>query len=162
MTGTDYISIRWTGKLKPQFSETYTFSVTSDDGVRLWVDGTQLVDRWDTTVNNSQATIQLVADAYYDIKMEYKEVAGRANVQLSWASQSVQKEIVPAKFFYYQSHIKGSPFTLTVQPGGLISLKSSFSKNFFDKVSLVLGLVLHQVPASLPQPQGRSLASRSK
>src|SRR6478609_6498572 len=32
-------SVRWTGKIKPAFSETYTFTTTADDGVRLWVNG---------------------------------------------------------------------------------------------------------------------------
>ena len=35
----DTFSVRWTGKVVPAFSETYTFSTTSDDGVRLWVNG---------------------------------------------------------------------------------------------------------------------------
>ena len=37
-TASEYISIRWLGSLKPQYSETFTFYVTSDDGSRLWVD----------------------------------------------------------------------------------------------------------------------------
>src|SRR5688572_4197173 len=33
-------SARWTGQIKPTFSEPYTFTATADDGVRLWVNGT--------------------------------------------------------------------------------------------------------------------------
>lgn len=39
-------SVRWTGKIKPTYSETYTFTTTADDGVRLWVNGQLLIDRW--------------------------------------------------------------------------------------------------------------------
>src|SRR5688500_1685621 len=42
----DTFAVRWTGKLRPAFTETYTFHVTADDGVRLWVGGELLIDRW--------------------------------------------------------------------------------------------------------------------
>src|SRR5687768_12709154 len=42
----DTFSVRWAGQVQPQFGETYTFHVTADDGVRLWVRGQLLIDRW--------------------------------------------------------------------------------------------------------------------
>ncbi len=39
-------SARWTGKIKPAYSQTYTFTLTADDGVRLYVGGQLLIDRW--------------------------------------------------------------------------------------------------------------------
>ena len=39
-------SVRWDGQLRPEFSETYTFHTTGNDGVRLWVNGVLLVDDW--------------------------------------------------------------------------------------------------------------------
>jgi predicted esterase len=39
-------SVRWTGYVKPAFGETYTFYTTADDGVRLWVNGQKVIDRW--------------------------------------------------------------------------------------------------------------------
>ncbi|NJM57512.1 MAG: hypothetical protein HC857_08825 [Synechococcales cyanobacterium RU_4_20] len=44
----DSFSARWTGKLLAQHTETYTFSVAGDDGLRLWVDGKLLIDGWKT------------------------------------------------------------------------------------------------------------------
>ena len=35
--GADTFSVRWSGQVSPRYSQTYTFSTTSDDGVRLWV-----------------------------------------------------------------------------------------------------------------------------
>ena len=37
--GADTFSVRWTGQVVPLYSQTYTFYTTSDDGVRLWVNG---------------------------------------------------------------------------------------------------------------------------
>ena len=36
--------LRWTGKVELVF-ETYTFYTCTDDGVRLWVNGTLLIDK---------------------------------------------------------------------------------------------------------------------
>jgi len=35
----DTFSVRWTGQVQPQFSETYTFVVNADDSARLWING---------------------------------------------------------------------------------------------------------------------------
>jgi hypothetical protein len=66
-TGADYISVRWQGKIKPQFAETYTFYATTDDGAKLWVDNVPLVDRWDSFCNETSATISLHANVFYNI-----------------------------------------------------------------------------------------------
>src|SRR3954447_3729270 len=46
--GLDTYSVRWTGQVKPRFSETYTFKALIDDGGRLWVNHRLLVDKWST------------------------------------------------------------------------------------------------------------------
>jgi hypothetical protein len=33
----DYVSVEWDGFLKPLYTETYTFYVESNDGVRVYV-----------------------------------------------------------------------------------------------------------------------------
>ena len=42
----DKFSVRWTGQVEAQYSETYTFITRSDDGVRLWVNGERIIDNW--------------------------------------------------------------------------------------------------------------------
>src|SRR4051812_43952149 len=42
--GADTFSARWTGSVMPTKSETYTFYTNSDDGVRVWVDGKQIIN----------------------------------------------------------------------------------------------------------------------
>ena len=39
-------SVRWNGRIQPQYSQTYTFFSTADDGVRLWVNGQPVIDQW--------------------------------------------------------------------------------------------------------------------
>jgi hypothetical protein len=94
--GTTTFSARWTGTVRPRFSETYTFTTRSDDGVRLWVDGQQLVDNWtDHPAQDDTGTIPLEADRDYDLTLEYYQNQGAASIQLSWSSASQAKEVVP-------------------------------------------------------------------
>lgn len=44
----DYISIRWTGLLLPPVTEEYTFYISGDDGVRLYISDELKIDEWDT------------------------------------------------------------------------------------------------------------------
>jgi len=39
-------SVRWTGKVRARFSETYNFNVTAKDGVKLWVNNELIIDKW--------------------------------------------------------------------------------------------------------------------
>jgi lysophospholipase L1-like esterase/predicted esterase len=99
--GVDTFSARWTGQVQPRYSETYTFYTTSDDGVRLWVNGTQLVNNWtDHGPTENSGTISLTAGLKYDIKMEYYENTGGAAAKLSWSSSSQAKEIIPQSQLY--------------------------------------------------------------
>lgn len=97
----DTFSARWTGQVQPLYSEKYTFHTTSDDGVRLWVNGKKLINDWadHSTVENKGA-IALVAGKKYDIKLEYYENKGRAVNKLLWSSPSQQKQIIPQSQLY--------------------------------------------------------------
>jgi hypothetical protein len=100
--GIDNFSVRWTGKLQSQYSETFTFYVFSDDGVRLWVNGQLLLDRWFDQYGPEVASlpISLTAGQSYDIRVEYYEHLGGAEIHLSWSSSSVPKQIVPVTQLY--------------------------------------------------------------
>src|ERR1051325_230119 len=82
----DHFSARWVGRVQAQYSETYTFYTTSNDGVRLWVNGQKLIDHWNAhaTTENS-GTIALSAGESYDIKLEYFDDTGDATVKLAWS-----------------------------------------------------------------------------
>ena len=99
--GPDTWSARWTGRVKPANSETYTFYTTSDDGVRLWVDGRLIIDNWtDHAPTENQGTITLTAGQLYDVRMEYYERGGGAVAKLWWSSAHQAKQIVPQGRLY--------------------------------------------------------------
>ncbi|GAA3985006.1 glycoside hydrolase family 2 [Actinomadura viridis] len=99
LTGrSDDATVRWTGRITPERSEAYTFSMIGDNGFRLWVDGRLLIDNWTDTWDQEKvaAPIDLQAGTAYDIKVEYFEHYGGSNLRLRWQSPSVPKQIVPS------------------------------------------------------------------
>jgi len=94
----DNFSASWSGFVAPLYSETYTFYTQADEGVRLWVDGKLLIDKWsisNAVVENS-ATITLAAGKLYSIRLEYFEQSGNASVALLWSSATQQKSVIPS------------------------------------------------------------------
>jgi hypothetical protein len=100
----DYFSVRWRGQVEPLYSETYTFHVVSDDGARLWVDGTLIVDDWNVRGTRERSgSVALQAGRRHDLRLEYFQVVSHARVSLGWSSPSQPKEIVPARQLYAAS-----------------------------------------------------------
>jgi hypothetical protein len=92
----DWFSCMWLGRIVPRYSEEYKFTTYTDDGVRLWVDGKLIVDRWDIQAKTSvSAPIPLVAGRAYDVVMMQVERRGDAGARLSWSSASQPLEIIP-------------------------------------------------------------------
>jgi uncharacterized repeat protein (TIGR03806 family) len=95
-------AVRWTGSVQPQFSGPYTFYTTSDDGVRLHVNGQLLINDW---VNQSPTvesnTITLTAQQLYNIELDYyyQNDTG-SQVGLSWRSPSMPQAIIPQTQLY--------------------------------------------------------------
>ena len=99
--GPDRFSARWTGQVQAQVSQTYTFHTTSDDGVRLWVDGKLLIDNWaNHAAAENSGTIALMAGQRYTVEMEFYEDGGFATAKLSWSGPATPKQIVPQSQLY--------------------------------------------------------------
>lgn len=98
----DTFSARWTGWLQIPASGSYTFYVTADDGVRLWVDGHLLVDQWnDHAATEYSATLgDLEGGRKADIRLEFYENTGAAVVALRWSGPGIAKQIVPQTRLY--------------------------------------------------------------
>ena len=95
-------SVRWSGQVQPQYSETYVFDVLSDDGVKLWVNDQLLIDKWQTQNGGSEWTnsIALQAGTRYDIKMEYLQYTNKAQAHLYWYSADQSRQVIPNTALY--------------------------------------------------------------
>jgi RHS repeat-associated protein len=103
-------SARWTGYVRAPYSGTYTFYTTSDDGVRLWVNNSQLVNNWtDHAPTENSGTIALTAGQLYPVTLEYYQNGGGASISLSWSHASISKQIVPVTALFTRVNGNGSP-----------------------------------------------------
>ena len=89
-------SVRWTGAVVPAASEMYTFTVTADDGVRLWVNDELLITNWvNQDAKPVSGQIALRAGVAVPIKLEYYQNTGGASVRLEWSSPSTPLQVIP-------------------------------------------------------------------
>ncbi len=97
----DNFSIRWSGQIEAQFTETYTIRSRTDDGVRVWVDDVLVIDEWyDRPPTDHTATVDLVAGERVNFRVEYYENGGGAQAQLFWSSASQPEQIIPQVALY--------------------------------------------------------------
>jgi hypothetical protein len=82
----DGFSVRWRGTLTVPATGTYTFRTVSDDGVRLWVNGTQRINNWTDhgTTTNTSSSFTLTGGQRVSIVLEYYERGGGAVIRLQW------------------------------------------------------------------------------
>lgn len=90
----DTFSIRWTGKIRIDHEETYTFTTLTDEGVRLWIDGHLVIDHWQIGAASNNGMMALTT-GLHEIKVEFFEETGEAFVHLSWSSPSTPTAIIP-------------------------------------------------------------------
>jgi hypothetical protein len=81
--GSDGFSVRWTRTLNLE-AGSYRFSMTVDDGGRLWVNGHLLLDAWKDQAPRTYTGVLYVPAGGVPVKMEYYENTGGATAQLSW------------------------------------------------------------------------------
>jgi hypothetical protein len=83
----DSFSARWSGEIQPRYSEPYTLTLRTDDGVRMWLDGQLVINDWILRgAATSTYTFTAVAGQRYAIRIEFYEHQGSAVSQLGWYS----------------------------------------------------------------------------
>ncbi len=82
----DYFSVRWTRTAYFPNTGNYTFSATVDDGVRVWVDGALIIDRWYPQSRTTHTGVAyLTAGSHHQVRVEYFEQAGLAVCIVNWS-----------------------------------------------------------------------------
>ncbi|NJM48338.1 MAG: hypothetical protein HC860_20980 [Alkalinema sp. RU_4_3] len=103
--GPESFSVRWSGQIQPLYNEAYQFFTSSDDGVRLYINGELAINQFvpQGVTEHGSAPITLESGKKYDIVLEYFDGFGNAVSQLSWASASQAKQIIPQSQLYANS-----------------------------------------------------------
>jgi len=80
-------SARWQGSFNFDAAN-YTFSMTIDDGARLYVDGNLVLDQWRDEYPTTYTASKAMTAGSHQIKLEYYNNAGGGTAKLSWAAVS--------------------------------------------------------------------------
>ncbi len=111
----DDFKATWTGFIKPKKSAKYKFEAKADDGIRVWIDGKLVIDKWEkinsaegNNMGSKTATakigfVRLKKNKTYSIKVDYFEKHQNAEVHLYWSSKRLNKQIVPQEVLFVDS-----------------------------------------------------------
>ena len=81
--GADYFSVRWTRDVSFT-AGTYRFTITSDDGFRLYVDDALKLERWINQAPTTYTVDVTLTGGIHTLELEYYENGGGAVAGLSW------------------------------------------------------------------------------
>jgi hypothetical protein len=100
----DNFSVRWTGRVQAPVTGTYRFTTVSDDGIRLWVNGVQVINNWTdhASTTNTSSGISLTAGVKYTITLEYYEKGGSATARLQWTPPGQSLQVIPQSRLFVQ------------------------------------------------------------
>lgn len=94
-------SVRWTGDIKAPVDGTYNICANTDDGGRVWIDGTLVVDNYGTHAPEDVCSSGLswTAGTQHSVEMDYYERGGGEEAQLLWqytsGSGDQSQELIP-------------------------------------------------------------------
>jgi hypothetical protein len=119
-------SVRWSGWLLPRYSETYTLTTATRDGVRLWLNDQLVINNWGSGAQTNTCSVALTAGKSARIRLECFNSSGNGLAQLSWYSSSQALEVIP------QSQLIGpsapsQPASAAVAPPNLPPLVTAIS-----------------------------------
>lgn len=111
---TDRFSARWARYIEVA-AGTYRFSATSDDGIRVYVDGGMILDAWyDHAVQTFTADVSLAA-GHHLVVVEYYEHLGDAVAKLFWAPVNPEPRFWRGEY-YNNPWLGGSPTLVRDDP----------------------------------------------
>jgi len=90
-------SARWTSDLEISVADTFTFSVNSEGGTRLWIDGELVIDMWVSWVPTKYASLPMYLErGIHSLRLEFADWDRNAQQQLSWSTPTMAEQIIPA------------------------------------------------------------------
>ncbi len=103
MTGlpADNFSIRWDGYLYIPAAGSYTFYETSDDGMRLYLNGapTPVIDQWSYVSGAERTyTTTFATPTWVQIRMEHRELTGSASFDFKWSGPGFAKQAITPEY----------------------------------------------------------------
>ena len=104
-------SVRWTGSLLSDNAGIYNFLITTNGGVRFWLNNKLLIDQWENQTDSEKdesqfklspsstfkASVNLNADTIYSFKLENRQYRpNEANIFVEWNNPAIRKSLTVA------------------------------------------------------------------
>ncbi|MCX6856130.1 MAG: PA14 domain-containing protein, partial [Verrucomicrobia bacterium] len=107
----DGFSVRWQGCIVAPTTGSYDITTRSDDGVRLWLNGVQVISNWTNHGETwDSTTLTLQANVPVTMTMEFYEDSSSAVARLWWSGPGVAFSAIP------QSALRINENGMTVPP----------------------------------------------
>lgn len=146
----DGFSAKYFALLKAPASGEYLFTLTRDNGGRVWFDSVLKVDQWTNDgqhpIGVDTFTVTLNANQFYPIELHWNEGGSVGEFRLEWecASANITKQAVPTSALYpkpeyqprYQGHHEfAAPFDLDTALKQIEKYSNSFTQDADGKIS---------------------------
>jgi len=81
--GVDYFGVQWNGFVQVPTTGSWEFGADRDNGARIWVGTTQVLNKWENTVGvDFGSAVSLSAGTWVPIKVDFYETWGLAKIKL--------------------------------------------------------------------------------
>jgi hypothetical protein len=137
---TENVAVHWTGLLDVPADGTYTFYIKGDNGFRMSLDGSSVIDHWTTDwdVQTTSEPIVLTA-GMHDLAFDYNQGNGGAYIRTEWSGPGIARQPIPDSALHLPAGYTPSPIdavvdtsgkTATVQlPGPVTALPTDIGKH---------------------------------
>jgi hypothetical protein len=107
----DQFSVRWT-RTAPFAGGAYRFTLTADDGVRLFIDGQEKFSAWQIRPLTTNTIDVAMTPGNHRITLEYFENFGSAVVRLGWQRHPCVSTVAPDRWrgeYFNNDNLSGQP-----------------------------------------------------
>ncbi|MEW1863959.1 PA14 domain-containing protein [Streptomyces sp. NPDC088194] len=134
------VAAHWTGQLDVPAGGTYTFYIKGDNGFRMSLDGSSVIDHWTTDwdVQTQSEPITLTAGPH-TLAFDYNQGDGGAYITTEWSGPGITRQAIPDSALHLpagftaptvDAAVTSSGKSATVQlPGAVNSLPSDLGKH---------------------------------
>lgn len=113
----DHYSVRWKRNVNFDTTGRWTFTSTNDDGMRVWVDNTSVIDAWyDQGPTNHSGTILLTAGTH-DVRIEYYNHVLGGTAQVSYTLTTATSLANCEGEYFNNATLSGTPVLTRDDPG---------------------------------------------
>ncbi len=140
--------VRWQGNWSFPTASSEQFSVTADDGIRIFLDGTLLINQWKDQAPTTYTATTAVTSGTHLVMVEYYENAGGAVAKVTWQAVPSGDTTAPTVSLTAPitgAAVSGSAVTVSATASDTVAVPTPMASSFRTRDSLPI----HAFRASL-------------